>query len=63
MTDITNRLIRWSELKQIVGVSRSTIDRWEKEGKFPKRFKIGSNTVAWSLEEVNDYISRFKNAG
>ncbi len=54
-----SKIIRFKELqKKIGGVSRSTLDRWEKIGHFPKRINLGINSVGWKLEEVEDWISQ-----
>ena len=50
------RLVRKPELQAIVGLSDPTIYRLEKQGKFPKRLKIGGNSVAWMESEVLDWI-------
>ena len=35
------------------GVSAPTIWRWEKAGIFPKRKRLGPNTVAWDNDELD----------
>jgi len=50
------RAIRFRELKKIIGASRSTIFRWERDGKFPKHFNLGNNSVAWLASEVEQWI-------
>jgi predicted DNA-binding transcriptional regulator AlpA len=37
---------------------RKTIDRWEKEGRFPKRITFGPNCVAWVDVEVEDWMEK-----
>lgn len=37
-------------------LANSTRWKLEKEGKFPKRIKIGATAVAYSLSEVQDWI-------
>lgn len=50
------RLLRLDELLKIVGVSRATISRWERDETFPARRRIGANSVAWVEEEVREWI-------
>ena len=50
------RLIRLKEVQHRVGLGRSTIYRWMSEGKFPKPVQLGSYTVAWAEDEVEDWI-------
>lgn len=53
----TKQIIRFPRVKQLTGYSRSTIDRLEKKGCFPKRFLMGSNSVGWYLDEVSEWVS------
>ena len=46
------RLIRLPEVLSRTGVSAMTVWRWERAGVFPRRVRIGSNTVAWPESEV-----------
>jgi prophage regulatory protein len=44
------------------GLSRSTIWRLEREGRFPKRRVVTANTVAWNEAEIDAWIQS-KNVG
>jgi prophage regulatory protein len=48
-----NDFVRFKEL-EAAGIpwSRVHIDRLEKAGKFPKRVRLGANTVAWVRAEI-----------
>jgi len=50
------QFLRFLSVKELIGLSRSTIDRLEREGKFPKRRQISSNAVAWVFGEIEDWI-------
>ncbi len=51
--DIEDRLIPIKESCRIAGdVSKVTLWRWEKEGKFPKRIHLASNKSVHRLSEV-----------
>ncbi len=52
----TDRIIRLNELGAMLGVSPSTIWRWERAGHFPSRLVIGARAVGWRLSEVNDWL-------
>jgi len=41
-----------------IGFSRSQVNRLEKDGKFPKRIRLGENTVAWVEAEIDEYIGK-----
>ena len=51
-------VIRWPKLHRMFGgdISRSTIDRWEKDKRFPARIHIGKNSVAWNLQAVKNWF-------
>lgn len=56
-------IIRFPELRKKLGnVSRSTIDRWEASKSFPRRIKLGRNSVGWSLESIEQWLSDRINA-
>jgi len=52
------RLIRIREVQHRVGLGRSTIYRWMAQGKFPKPVQIGSYSVAWKENDIEQWISR-----
>lgn len=51
------KIVRFPEIKERTGLSRSTIFRMERNGNFPKRRVIGSHSVGWILTEVLDWIN------
>ena len=51
------RLLRFGEVRQRTGLSRSTIWRMERSGVFPKRVKVSVNVVAWRGDEVTEWIA------
>jgi prophage regulatory protein len=64
-----NTFLRLDAVKTATGLSRSTIWRLEREGKFPRCVRIGVRSVGWVASEVQDWIenriaqSRGANAG
>lgn len=60
MEDIMNKkqdyVMRKPEVVKIVGVSGTTIWRWEKVGLFPKRLRLGANSTGWLASEVNEWL-------
>lgn len=54
------KFLRFPEVQEMVGLSRTTIWRLERKGKFPSRRKIGENSVAWLKEEVEKWIKSRK---
>jgi prophage regulatory protein len=51
LADNPRRLIRLNELKQMIGVSRSTIYLMLKDGRFPQPVRFG-RTTAWRMADV-----------
>jgi prophage regulatory protein len=52
------RVIEYSDLKSLKGVSYSTTQLWRliKAGQFPRPIKIGGGRNAWLEEEVDAYL-------
>lgn len=51
------RIIRDGQLRKLVPLSRVTIWRLEKQDAFPRRVKIGKNSVGWLEHEVIQWIA------
>lgn len=50
------RILRKPEVVYRVGLSSMEIWRREKAGKFPRRVKLGPNSVGWIDAEIDAYI-------
>ncbi|MCK5679724.1 AlpA family phage regulatory protein [bacterium] len=58
LNDYASGVIRTPELLYQIGVSRSTVWRWEKSRPdFNKRIKLGERSVGWLRSEVNDWLA------
>jgi len=44
--------LRLRDIAERVGVSRATIYRWVKEGRFPESVSLGEQSVAWRRVEI-----------
>ena len=51
------KILRWRELEPIIGCSRMTVWRMEREGTFPKRIQINSGSVGWLEHEVEAWLA------
>ena len=51
------RYIRQPEVLDRAGVSWITLLRWEKQGRFPRRRKIGLRAVAWVEAEIDEWCA------
>ena len=54
--NIERRILRKPELMTKIQLSDATIWRMERAGKFPKRIRLGGQSVGWFLDEVNDWL-------
>ncbi len=53
---ITNRRLRLKQVLEIIPVSRATIYKWVREGKFPQQEALGPRTSAWKESEVMEWL-------
>lgn len=44
-------------------VSKATIWRWVRQGRFPKPFKLGDRVTVWDMDEVENFISKQSGRG
>jgi predicted DNA-binding transcriptional regulator AlpA len=51
------RLICWHEVRRRVSLSRATVWRLERAGKFPPRVRISAGRVAWRESEIIDFVA------
>jgi prophage regulatory protein len=51
-------IIREKALLKLIGnPGRTTLWRWEKNGQFPRRRKLGGRSVGWLRNEVLEWIA------
>ncbi len=53
---IHDKLIRVAAVVEQTGMSRSSIDRLEKAGQFPKRVQISTRAIGWYEAAVMDWV-------
>lgn len=51
------KLLRFPEVRELTGLSRSTVWRLERRGDFPRHHRIAPNVVAWREDDVTRWIS------
>jgi len=47
------KFLRVRQVMQLTGLSRMTIYRLERDGKFPKRRRLSQNSVAWLESDID----------
>ena len=50
-------VLRPREAARYVGVSRATIDRWRKAGKFPKALQLGDQAIGWRRSDLDAWLN------
>lgn len=50
------RILRVAEVLSMVPLSDASLRRMEKDGRFPKRIRLGSQSYGWAESEVLDWI-------
>ena len=52
------RILRKPELFMRISLSDATIWRMERAGKFPKRIRLGGQSVGWFSDEVDGWLEK-----
>jgi len=55
-----DQVLRWPKVREMTGKSRTTIWRDEKEGRFPKRVKLGVRAVGWLRSDLEAWLQGLK---
>lgn len=50
------RILDVEEVTALVGVSRATLSRWQRDGVFPARRQLGRGRVGWLERDVCQWI-------
>jgi len=52
------KLISQPELCDALGVSRYTLERWTRQGRFPKPIKLTEKTVTWKVSDIEAWLAQ-----
>lgn len=56
-----NRIIyRPAEVAEMLGISKSTLDRWSQDPRFPQRIKLSPRVVGYDATDIQAYVDSFK---
>ena len=55
-TTASNRILRMAELKNRIGLSRSTIYEFQNSGNFPRSVSLGSRAVGWLESDIEAWM-------
>ena len=50
-------LLRLPAVLRATGLSNSTVWRYEQRGDFPSRIRVGQRAVAWSRQEIEQWLA------
>jgi prophage regulatory protein len=50
-------VLRPRDAARYVGLSRPTIDRWRKAGKFPKALQLGAQAIGWCRSDLDEWLN------
>lgn len=56
MIEKVGKILRTTDIKKLFKIGRTTLARWEKEGSFPKRVKLGEKLFGWQEEDVLKWL-------
>jgi len=56
-----DKFLRLKQVKEISGLSRSTIYRFMENGTFPKSVDLGPRLIAWRESELKEWFINKKN--
>ena len=56
---MNDRFMTEREVMAVLGIrSRSTLWRWEKDGEFPRRYRLGKSCVRYRESEIEEWVLR-----
>jgi prophage regulatory protein len=50
------KLLTQQDVGRLTGLSRATIWRYERFGRFPRRLRLGPNRIGWRSDEIEAWI-------
>ena len=50
------KILRFDEVAERTGLSRTTVWRLERQGQFPARIQLSPRAVGWPAEEVEEWL-------
>lgn len=51
------RVLTRDEVTERLGIGRTTLWRWERDGRFPSRRQLGPSRVGWLESEVDAWLA------
>ena len=57
-----DRALSWTEVQELVGLGRAMVNKLEREGRFPKRYRPGGRKVFWRENEIRRFMDTRRGA-
>ena len=57
MVNSTPKLLKAREVWEMLGISKATLYRLIRKGRFPRPVKLGAGTSRWPSQEIENYIA------
>lgn len=54
---MTDKLLSFPQVKELTGLSRTTVWRYEQQDKFPQHVTLSSRCIRWRESEVKNWIA------
>lgn len=54
------RIMRLNEVKKVTGLSKTTIYRYEKQGRFPARVHLGVRSIGWFEDDIQGFLKSLR---
>lgn len=52
------KLLKRSDVIDLLGVSKSTLVRWVQAGRFPRPIYLSADTPRWAQDDVSDWLAK-----
>ena len=56
------KILRTADILDVTGLSRATIWRKERAGTFPKRVRLGDNSIGYRSDEIDEWLTNLPRA-
>ena len=50
------KILRPKQVCELLGIPKSTLYPWIRDGEFPKPFNMGKRAVGWTEETINNWV-------
>ncbi|CAN7470506.1 helix-turn-helix transcriptional regulator [Paraburkholderia hospita] len=59
---MAGKILRLTGVLEAVGVKKSSIYNWVRDGKFPAPVRLGPRSVGWRQEDVEKWLASLESA-